>query len=90
MRIIKTSNEANRLAQAKEAANKGCDKCPCCGEAKSWDRYMQEGISSKGILKGVGDRTWIAGLFHKRNMRCDGYKCKSCGAEWESDPYQWQ
>lgn len=89
MRITKTSKEANKFVIAKEIANKGCDRCPCCGETKSWGKYMQEGITSKGILKGVINKTWVEGIFHMRNMKCDCYKCESCGAEWESEPYQW-
>lgn len=89
MRITKSSEEVNKFVMAKEIANHGCDRCPCCGETKTWDRYVQEGVTNKGILKGYINKTWVKGIFRMRNMKCDCYKCTSCGAEWESEPYQW-
>lgn len=89
MRITKSSKDANRFVVAREIANIDCDRCPCCGEAKTVDRYRQEGIIGKGISNGLIEKTWVRGLFHMRNMKCNCYKCYSCGAEWESEPYQW-
>ena len=44
MKITKTSDRAYFLKMAEQNANKGCDKCPCCGKpcdntlalAKTW------------------------------------------------------
>lgn len=88
MKITRTSEDCSRFKLAKQAANKGCDKCPCCGETKSTLEYLLKGISDKGIISGVV-RTWSEGFFRLRNMKCDHYHCLSCGAMWESDPYQW-
>ena len=77
MKITKTSDRASFLKMAERNANKGCNKCPCCGEA-----YNSLFPAQKTWYKG--------GLFKKgKHMRVDCYHCDSCGAEWESDPYEW-
>lgn len=88
MKITKSSKEVASFTAMKSAANAGCNVCPCCGEAKLWSDYMKEGILNKGIMAGLS-KTWAEGVFRMRSMRCDCYKCYSCGAEWESEPYQW-
>lgn len=90
MKITKTPKQANKFAKAREIANKGCDRCPCCGEKKQWSQYLQEGVDGKGFLKLLTAKTWTRGIFRKRHMRRDKYKCCTCGAEWESDPYQYR
>ena len=77
MKITKTSDRAYFLKMAEQNANKGCDKCPCCG--KPCDNTL-------ALAK-----TWYeGGLFKKgRHMKVKCYSCSSCGAEWESDPYEW-
>lgn len=77
MKITKTSKRMSELKTAKEIANKGCDKCPCCGE----------------IYNGLPlEKSWYQGrLFRKgRYMKIDCYTCDSCGAEWESEPYEYE
>lgn len=76
MKIIKTSERASFLKMAKQNANIGCDKCPCCGEA-------YHGLAPI--------KTWMeGGLFRTaKYMKVDCYTCRSCGAEWESDPYEY-
>lgn len=89
MKITKSSKEAASFASMRTVANVGCDVCPCCGENKSWIQYMKEGVYNKGVMSGALNKTWVEGVFRMRNMKCDCYKCYSCGAEWESEPYQW-
>lgn len=86
MKITKTSEYANRLKSAKAKANKGCLTCPCCGENKFTTEYSV--FEDKGILAGL-QRSWVEGLFRTKNMCCDVYHCCTCGAEWESDPYEY-
>lgn len=92
MKITKSSNEASRLNALKETANAGCLVCPCCGEKKSHVQYMkEEGVfTHKGVSGGIY-RSWAAGGFFKKikNMRVDCYQCYTCGAQWESEPYEW-
>lgn len=91
MKITKTSTDQSYMASVKEMANRGCDRCPCCGESKTSGYYMaQEGyLSRKGIHPaGIKIRS-KGGLFTKvRVMQVDCYRCGTCGAEWESDPYE--
>lgn len=85
MRITRTSDRAKFLETVKQNANIGCDKCPCCGETKSSMEYY----SNKGIVSGIS-KTWFKGFFKVKSMRCDCYSCLTCGAKWESEPYEWR
>lgn len=87
MKITKTSNEAKTLEDRKALANIGCYTCPCCGETKLSIEYFAEGVLHKGLIVGIC-RTWAKGLFKFRYMRVDCYYCDTCGAKWESDPYE--
>jgi len=88
MKITKTGDLVTRLKEEERKANAGCSVCPCCGESKSdWD-YITEGISGKGVML-YAERTWAKGLIFIKHMKCNYYSCLTCGAEWESDPYQW-
>lgn len=50
--------------------------------------YVKEGIYNKGIISGLVSTTWTKGLFKFKHMQADCYKCETCGAEWQSDPYE--
>ncbi len=52
MKITKTSEEALQRFRARAEANRFCDKCPCCGEAKKHLEYLRDGIE-KGIIGGT-------------------------------------
>ena len=69
-------------------ANLDCHKCPCCGETKTTAQYVADGIYNKGLSSLPLTKSWVKGLIRMRHMRCDCYKCYSCGAEWESNPYE--
>lgn len=88
MRITKTSDRVSSLESAKRIANIGCNKCPCCGETKSSISYYSLGEINKGIVSGLS-KTWAEGFFKMKSMKCDCYHCLTCGAEWESEPYEW-
>lgn len=89
MRITKTAERVSELKHAERIVNIGCNKCPCCGETKQhWD-YFRKGIYDKGLSSVGTCKTWVDGLFRMKHMKCDCYKCYTCGAEWESEPYQW-
>lgn len=82
MRITKTSEQASAKINMRKKANKGCDVCPCCGENMPTTYYGP--FEFKGILTGPQKR---GNGFFSSLMVCDLYFCKTCGAEWESDPY---
>ena len=88
MKITKTSDKAYFLKIAEINANKGCDKCPCCGETNQSIEYLLTGEPNKGIVSGL-QKTWAEGFFKIKNMKCDCYHCFTCGAQWESEPYEW-
>ena len=66
-------------------ANLGYNNCPKCGEIR---HIYVENNELKGISNGMF-MEWHGGIFPMRTMRCDCYKCLTCGANWESEPYQW-
>jgi len=72
----------------KRKANMGCNICPCCGESKNSLYYLNKGIVNRGILSGMICKSWVEGLFLSKYKQTDCYSCLTCGAEWESDPYQ--
>lgn len=88
MRITKTSDEASYLKNVGLIANIGCHKCPCCGEARDSIEYVLKGILNMGIARGL-QKTWAEGFWGTRSMKCDCYSCRTCGAQWESEPYEW-
>ena len=88
MKITKSGKKIAQLNTNKMLANIGCNICPCCGEKKSMLEYVKEGISNKGIVSGLVSTTWTKGLFKFKHMQADCYKCETCGAEWQSDPYE--
>lgn len=89
MKITRTSAQVANLNKSKQIANIGCNVCPCCGETKShWD-YCRKGIYNKGLSMGGIVKNWCEGIFKIRYMQVDCYSCHTCGATWESEPYQW-
>lgn len=88
MKITKSNRDNELSKMRREIANKGCDVCPCCGEKKHNYEYIEEGQSNKGISGGYIVKNWCKGLFKMKYMQVDCYKCYTCGAEWESDPYE--
>ena len=87
MKITKTNKMHNGAIARRTIANKGCDVCPCCGENKDAVEYMEEGIFNKGIFSGIV-KDYCKGFFKMKYMQIDCYSCETCGAEWESEPYE--
>ena len=67
-------------------ANKGCRYCPNCGEGKSEKKYLEEGISGKGIYHYV--YPFSEGLLKNKRYQIDKYICKTCFTCWESKKYR--
>lgn len=87
MKITRTANNAYYYRQVARLANKGCRKCPCCGEEKNWFDYTKKGVLNRGISKSLATIDWTEGIFFRRKMRRNIYECRTCGAQWQSDPY---
>lgn len=89
MKITKTAEKVQAFEKAKMKANAGCEVCPCCGETQSVGYYISKGFLHRGISSGLC-KTWVKGIFKIKNMHVDCYRCYTCGAEWESEPYEYE
>ena len=90
MKITKMGIDPEHIAKLRELekiAKLDCDKCPCCGEAKSFDEYFDENIIDKGIIESSG-RELIGKWNNRKLYETTYYRCKTCGAMWESEPYE--
>ena len=87
MKITRTANDAYYYRQVAKRANKGCMKCPYCGEKKTWFSYSEKGILDRGVSKSMATIDWTEGIFFRRKMRRNIYEGRTCGAQWQSDPY---
>lgn len=98
--ITKTQKDCLREEQIRKAALAGCNKCPCCGEDRTFSSYCRDGIINKGIIsrtcknwygkKYELDKSIFYNLFSlekDKYYQIDCFECLTCGAEWESDPY---
>lgn len=88
MRILKTSHEYRTEEAIRALANRGCSVCPCCGESRSLVDYIQEtGRLNGGVSGGLVSIECAPGFFSTKIVHKDQYRCYTCGAEWESEPY---
>ena len=86
MKITKNPNKLSVFERNKIKANVGCDKCPVYGESRTFT------ISEYGKMFGISNglyKEFYKGFFSIKPTRIDCYRCYTCGAEWESEPYQW-
>ena len=92
MRILKDSRVENDYEKRRKEANIDCDICPCCGETRraQFGSRGNETINDDGKLYGISQRKikFISGFFKIKYMEKDNYFCHTCGAQWESDPYE--
>lgn len=74
--------------EAREKANVGCYYlCPRCGENRDVLYCVDRGITNEGIVDTIVET--ICKDTGKR-IRVDHYRCMTCGAEWQSRPYEWE
>lgn len=86
MRITRKPGEIFPDEARRIEANAGCDVCPCCGEDRKYADAPLTDHSGRGIMH-MGESWKDFGFFHGGLKTIDHYKCYTCGAEWESDPY---
>lgn len=90
MKIIKTNTQVISQEEEKKRANMGCDVCPCCGENRSFDKCIRDGVGFKGISSiRINRNRSVGSIFFGKteSTTVDIYDCHTCGAEWESEPY---
>lgn len=91
MKIVRTAQAVKDFKQRKINANKGCNVCPCCGESRRWVDCRNNGLLNQGIFHGYGYTKYVSYGFlglKSKLMHIDTYTCETCGAKWESDPYE--
>lgn len=79
MKITYPNNRRLRSEERRYIANKGCDKCPCCGETGVGEPFKRTGIH--------GGLTITYYPIFGKTKYADCYLCQRCGAEWNSDKY---
>ena len=88
MLITKTPNETRERKRQIELANAGCHKCPYCGEQMDLSEALNKGyVLNKGISMYTIQRLYKTGFLKSEYKTVSLYRCLTCGAEWESDPY---
>ena len=88
MKITKHADRVKYLKEVKEKANEGCNVCPCCGETRTFWECCKTPGKSQGVSYGYCV-TWVTLFPRCKAWRKDCYSCDTCGAEWESDKYEW-
>ena len=86
MKVIKTPDQSTEREIAYIKAHEGCDVCPYCGETKTALEYENKGIYNKGIIRKEPSQ-YIDGIIILRWVQEDRYKCRTCGTEWASEPF---
>jgi formate dehydrogenase maturation protein FdhE len=76
MKINKTFFRSKDLELQRLIANEGCHICPCCENAP---------IDSL-LIKSTCKIIWFKFI----HIRKDLYFCNKCGAQWESDWYEFE
>lgn len=95
MKITKLPYAQDEKKIAKNKALEGCNVCPYCGENKRY-HFSQLVINSiqnntKINYEGIeylGEYTYGSMFAMFKRLVVSRYKCRTCGAEWESEPYK--
>ena len=101
MRITRPPNKPiENYEQYRIAANIGCNKCPYCAAEGIYD--VVDGIGNIEYIESqlylyhktfrdvINSGKIINRVCHilNKDICVDTYKCKICGAEWTSEPYE--
>lgn len=90
MKITKNPDKYDMNVYLKEKVLKECYTCPFCGENRKFGISMdKDGVpKSHGIQDGIYYNIYVSvSLFKKQLMKVNKFSCTTCGAKWESDPY---
>lgn len=84
MKIIRSSNMTNNRFSTPRSI------CPCCGETKQF-QIIHNKFTGRDQFIGVdyiSTRTECKGIIRTKLICTDVFMCHTCGAKWESDPYE--
>lgn len=76
--VAEEQRELFRLCPCPSQECNGADICKCCGRKNDLN----------GLIVPMWSKTWYAGFLKTRHYQIDVYTCSSCGAVWESEPYE--
>lgn len=79
MRITKVPNKDDINFLNKQKALRNCNVCPYCGKNVNSDYVFIPVLRTEYVKTGI---------FKKERVKVSEFECKSCGAQWESDPYK--
>lgn len=97
MKITKLPDSIDPNILMKEEIKRRNSTCPFCGETEQYHMFKLEmkGVGWVNFKQLYGNKYeykhphigWLA--FWERNYHwtINNYKCYTCGAEWEGDPY---
>ena len=96
MKITKLPDSQDEKKIEKAKALEGCDVCPCCGETREYLSVKELFNSIRNDIpynkyKGIeclGEFLHGSVFTLMKRMFTTHYKCHTCGAEWESEPYK--
>lgn len=83
MKITKLPDDMDPYKIAEKLAEEEGKRCPCCGEEKSFYTSLRGGIREL-----LCSDTKTIGLIHRREIAWKKFRCSTCGAEWQSEPYE--
>ena len=100
LKIVKLPKKYDMKEYYKKEALKGCESCPFCGENKKWGYNIHaskfEGILSRVCITWYGRKDRLEKFSLRklipqksRNWKVSYFECKTCGATWESEPYEY-
>lgn len=66
--------------------------CPFCGESREWLQRVKDSFANGEVLGNIVDYGGVRLVTTSRPIgdntkQIDQYKCYTCGAEWETEPY---
>lgn len=93
MKITKNPDKYDMNVYLREKVLKECYICPFCGEVRTYNPFKVD--KDNKLIKPYGvwdtniyhDKSISVGLLKRKSMKVKHFQCMSCGAKWESDPY---
>lgn len=96
MKITKLPDSQDEKKIAKAKALEGCDTCPYCGETREYLSVKELFNSIRNDIpynkyngiECLGEFLYGSLFAFYKVLFVTRFKCHTCGAEWESEPYK--